>query len=282
MIRFLLAWALASPANAADRVVVIGIDGLGGDAVRSAMPPNLKALMNRGAWTLHARGVMPTSSSPNWASMIMGAGPEQHGVTSNDWQPNRFQIAPVCRGTEAIYPTVFGALRQQRPQAKIGIFHEWDDYARLAEPSAPSKVVHGKDASATVAAALAYFRDEKPDLLFIHLDLVDHAGHTFGWRTPEYFSALAEADRYLGEVMAAARDGAAILVTADHGGRAKSHGGSTMEEIEIPWILAGPGVKHAEIKKPVNIYDTAPTIARLLGIQAPACWIARPVDEAFE
>jgi len=46
--------------------------------------------MREGAWTLHARGVMPTVSSPNWASMIMGAGPEQHGVTSIDWQPYKF------------------------------------------------------------------------------------------------------------------------------------------------------------------------------------------------
>ena len=35
--------------------------------------------------SIHARGVIPTVSSPNWASMIMGAGPEQHGITSNDW-----------------------------------------------------------------------------------------------------------------------------------------------------------------------------------------------------
>src|SRR6059036_3684283 len=39
--------------------------------------------LSRGAWTLEARGVMPTLSSPNWESAIGGASPEQHGITSN-------------------------------------------------------------------------------------------------------------------------------------------------------------------------------------------------------
>ncbi|HEX4217230.1 MAG TPA: alkaline phosphatase family protein, partial [Acidimicrobiales bacterium] len=70
-----------------EHFVVIGVDGLSTEGVRRAKTPVLHRMMAEGAWTLHARGVMPTSSSPNWASMIMGAGPEQHGVLSNDWQP---------------------------------------------------------------------------------------------------------------------------------------------------------------------------------------------------
>src|SRR5271157_6012000 len=73
-----------------DHVVIVGVDGLSPDGIRKAETPVLHGLMKEGASTLHARGVMPTSSSPNWASIIMGAGPEQHGVTSNDWQPNKF------------------------------------------------------------------------------------------------------------------------------------------------------------------------------------------------
>jgi predicted AlkP superfamily pyrophosphatase or phosphodiesterase len=67
-----------------EHVVVIGVDGLSPDGVHKAKAPNLARMMKEGAYTLHARAVMPTVSSPNWASMIMGAGPEQHGVTSNE------------------------------------------------------------------------------------------------------------------------------------------------------------------------------------------------------
>src|SRR3569833_1802445 len=48
--------------------------------------PVMRRMMREGSFTLHGRGVMPTDSSTNWASMIMGAGPEQQGVTSNDWE----------------------------------------------------------------------------------------------------------------------------------------------------------------------------------------------------
>ena len=33
-----------------------------------------------------------------------------------------------------------------------------------------------------------------------------------------------------------------VIMTADHGGKGKSHGNPTMDEIEIPWIVRGPGV----------------------------------------
>jgi hypothetical protein len=56
-----------------------------------------------------------------------------------------------------------------------------------------------------------------------------------------------------------------------------------MEEIEIPWIIAGPGIRQGyEIKKPVNTYDTAATIALLFKLAPPEAWIARPVTDALE
>ena len=55
-----------------------------------------------------------------------------------------------------------------------------------------------------------------------------------------------------------------------------------MAEIEIPWILHGPGVAAGkEITAPVNTYDTAATVAHLFGLKPPSCWIARPVLTAF-
>ena len=61
-----------------------------------------------------------------------------------------------------------------------------------------------------------------------------------------------------------------LLVTADHGGKGKKHGGATMEEIEIPWILHGPGVAAGkEITAPVNTYDTAATVAHVFGLKPP-------------
>src|SRR5688572_1805288 len=123
-------------AGQARHVVIIGCDGLSPDGLRKGRVPNVSRLMRAGAWTFQARGVMPTSSSPNWASMIMGAGPEQHGVTSNDWQPDKFEIAPICQGAKGLFPTIFGQLRQQRPGFVQGCFHDWDGFGRLFEREA--------------------------------------------------------------------------------------------------------------------------------------------------
>ena len=86
------------PGISARHVVVIGIDGLSPDGIQKGATPQLHQLMKSGASTLHARAVMPTVSSPNWASMIMGAGPEQHGITTNDWEVDKFEIAPTAVG----------------------------------------------------------------------------------------------------------------------------------------------------------------------------------------
>lgn len=271
-----------------EHVVIVGVDGLSPDGVRKGETPILHALMKEGASTLHARGVMPTSSSPNWASMIMGAGPEQHGVTSNAWQPDKFDIAPVVVGPGGIFPTIFGLLKEQRPEARLACFHDWDDFGRLFERASVEKIEDAKGPQEAVEHAVLHFKQVKPQFTFIHLDHVDHAGHKFGHGTPEYYQAVAEADRLIGQVreglkQAGMEGRTALLVTADHGGVGKKHGGATMAEIEIPWILQGPGVAAGKaITAPVNTYDTAATVAHLFGLKPPPCWIARPVLAAFE
>ena len=279
-------------AQAADpevkHVVIVGCDGMSPDGVQKADSPVIHRLMREGAHTFHARAVMPTDSSPNWASMIMGAGPEQHGVTSNGWKPDQFDITPIAVGPGGIFPTIFSVIREQRPQAIMAVFHEWDDFARLLERKMVDKIVHGKDADATIQAAIAYIREKKPLFTFIHLDLVDHAGHQYGHGTPEYYESVKKADGLTGEIVKILKETGIyeqtiLLVTADHGGKGKKHGGATMGEIEIPWIIVGPGVApNKEIPDPIDIYDTAATVAYVLGLNPPACWIARPVKAAFK
>ena len=86
----LLLGALSAPAQQARHVVVFGVDGLSPKGIEKAPTPVMHALMQNGLWTLHARAVLPTVSSPNWAAMIMGAAPDVTGVTSNNWQPDKY------------------------------------------------------------------------------------------------------------------------------------------------------------------------------------------------
>lgn len=285
----LLAAASAFAGEArAEHLVILGIDGLGAYGLRgTAKTPRIDSLREAGASTYHARGVLPTDSSPNWASMIMGAGPELHGITSNSWKRDNFDIPAAATGPEGIFPTIFGVLRAQRPASRMAFFTEWNDFPRLIEGKAVDEVYIGKSAEDTAERAAAVILESKPNLVFVQLDHVDHAGHEFGHESPQYFTAIEEADALVGKIVDALReagisDRTIILITADHGGTGKGHGKPVLRQLEIPWIISGPGVARGKrIESQVLTYDTAATAAYVLGLDPPAAWRGRPVTEAF-
>lgn len=293
MIRFaaalaLLIWLPASYAqsgvsNSLPHFAVIGVDGLSIDGIRNTRSPRLHKFMEIAAWTLEARAVMPTLSSPNWESIITGSAPEQHGITSNGYLKEKIELRPVCLDAAGKYPTIFQILRDQRPASRIAVFHDWPGFADLLEKSAPDILQHESGPRKTVEAALRDWNHNHPNLLFVHLDNADHAGHEYGWGTREYYSAVEEADMYIGKLLDAllASPDTYILITSDHGGKGRNHGGNTLGEIQIPWMLAGPGITTGRMTAPVNTFDSAATIAWIFGLTMPDCWIARPALAAF-
>jgi hypothetical protein len=272
----------------AKHVIIIGVDGMSPDGVRKAETPNMDNLMKNGAYTLHARGVLPTVSTPNWASMIMGAGPEQHGMTSNDWERDEFSIPAVTTGSENLFPSIFTILHEQKPGAEIGVINHWDGFARLVDHSSVNYIKHGETEVETAQLASDYIKSKKPVLTFVHLDHVDGAGHHYGHGSPEYYKSVEIADLLIGTIIQAAKDAgiyedAVIIVSADHGGLGYGHGGESLEELEIPFIIAGKNVKKGyEMKTPVYQYDNAATVAYILGLQQPHAWIGKPILFAFE
>ena len=74
-----------------------------------------------------------------------------------------------------------------------------------------------------------------------------------------------------------------ILISADHGGHEKGHGENIPDDMNIPWVAWGAGVKkgHA-IQRLVTTYDTAATALWLLGVPIPESFDGKPVKEAFE
>jgi hypothetical protein len=269
------------------RVIVIGVDGLSIDGITKASTPRLHELMGRAAWTLAARGVIPTLSSPNWVSIIGGAPPELHGITSNGHLHRKVAFEPVCRDGDGKFPTIFGILRQQQPRSRIAIFHDWGGFADLVEKRAPDIMRHEAGASRTVRAAIEYWTRYRPNLMFIHLDNVDHAGHAEGWLDESYYKAVAVADSYVGEVLDMVTreggwDSTYVLVVSDHGGTRSGHGKNSLAELQVPWILAGPDIAPGRIDISVNTYDTAATLAWIFLLDPPQCWTGQPLLAAFQ
>lgn len=270
----------------AAHVIVIGVDGLSPDGVTKAETPVLHDMMKRGSWSLHARGVLPTTSGANWASIINGAGPEQHGVTSNDWQVGEFNFPTSVAGSGGFFPSIFQVLADQKPAWEVGSAYQWDGFGNLYDHRFVDYDVHGSDEDETAALAVAYLKSKRPQFLFVHFDHVDHAGHAHGHGTAHYYEAVAKADALIGKIRQATLDAGiadrtVILVTSDHGGVGKGHGGESLAELEIPWIAYGGPIKPGvHLDQPINTFDTAATAAWLLGAEIPYAWLGRPVTAA--
>lgn len=269
-----------------EHVILIGCDGFGGYALQEANMPNLKALMANGSWTDKARCVLPSSSAVNWASLLMGAGPTEHGYT--EWNSKVPEIPSVTKTGYGLFPGIFSVVRDQKKTAKTAIIYSWNGIGHLFEKDAVNIVVDGKEKDDfCVDTAAAIIKNEKPYFTFLHLDEPDNTGHAIGHRTPAYYKQLELVDQRIGKIIKAVNDAGIadetiILVTADHGGTGKGHGGKSLDEVQIPWIISGPAVlKNHELKDVIITYDTAATLAWLMGLKAPQSWRGKPVLEAF-
>ena len=269
-------------------VLVIGVDGLSPDGIRNARTPVLDSLMRVGSYSLNAKAVYPSSSSPNWASMITGTSPAHHEIWSNKWQRTDIADKSYCGGAKGqLFPTIFRIVHEQLPKASIACFYDWDDFGRLLEDDVCTVKEDRQGEDDTARRAAEYIRANAPTFSFVHFDHVDHAGHEIGHGTPAYYASVSKADSLIGQVLNALRatgkiNDAVVLITADHGGVEKGHGGTSAAEMTIPWIIAGKGIKPNHVlKTPIDTFDTAVTLARLFRVQPPICWTGKAILEAM-
>src|SRR5450631_3004382 len=75
----------ASYPSGIKHVIIVGCDGMSPNGIRTAATPVMHKLIAGGAVKWNVRTIYPSVSSPNWESMISGAGVEQHGVIDIDW-----------------------------------------------------------------------------------------------------------------------------------------------------------------------------------------------------
>lgn len=266
-------------------VILIGSDGFGAYAFENAKVPNLRAMMQEGSWSLQARSVLPSSSAANWASMVMGAGPELHGYTT--WGSKKPDMPARVLDEYGMFPSVYALLRKEKPDSEIGVIYEWDGIGYLFPKAA---VNHDQNPDGDIAianAASQYIKEKKPNFLFVHLHDVDSVGHKVGHATPEYYAAIERTDTHIGTILKGIKDAGIekntiVLFTSDHGGVNKGHGLISMNEMQIPWIIKGPGIqRNKELSESIMTFDTAASIAYLLKLKVPQVWIGRPVRGAF-
>jgi len=267
-------------------VVLIGSDGFGAYAFEKGNFPNLRKMMDKGSYSLEARSVLPSSSAVNWASMIMGSPPELHGYT--EWGSKTPEIPSRIIGKGGIYPSIFSLLNEQVPNEKKGVIYTWGGIGYLFEKNMVDMDVNGASDEETMKTALDFITNEKPVFTFIHFSEPDNTGHSIGHDIPEYYVAAEKIDLLIGKILAGLEDAnmmddTVILFSADHGGINKGHGGKTLVEMEIPWIIYGSNIKaKGKLNSTIITYDTAATIAHILGLETPEFWRGKNITEVFE
>lgn len=295
-------WGFTLAAGAAPRaehVFIISMDGGKPEVIKRSHMPVLKQLVAQGACTWTAQTIHPSVTLPAHTSMLTGVRMEKHQITWNDWKPTKGVVR---------VPTVFTAARQAgfstamfvgkekfRHLLQPGTVDEFWFNGSVSQavpkgPGAGTEMKEEEEVFAKVVAAHAadYIVKNKPGLCFIHFTDPDAVGHEFGWGSPEQIEAFANVDAALGIVLKAIREAniakqSVVIISADHGGHDKGHNQGTPEDMQIPWIAWGKGVKkHFDITVPVNTCDTAATVFWLLDVQPVSPLDGVVVKSAFE
>jgi predicted AlkP superfamily pyrophosphatase or phosphodiesterase len=264
------------------KFILIIIDGCRPDGIAQAHTPHIDSLWQAGAYTWTAQSVVPSVSLPAHSSMFRSVPPQKHGIGADN----------IYRPSAAAFPSFVDVAKKVGKHTAM--FYDWEELRDLSAPGSLNTsycrfAVWGQDNSTHIAQTGAqYIAAEQPDLCVIYMGDTDIAGHMYGWMSPEYLAVIAQADRAIQLILKALdaaqlRDQYVLLVQADHGGHDKGHGSDIPEDINIPWILNGPGVKrnHA-LQSSVSICDTAATIAHVLGVNRPQVWDGQPIYEAFQ
>ncbi|GAB4455570.1 MAG: alkaline phosphatase family protein [Armatimonadaceae bacterium] len=252
------------------KVLIIGIDGVRPDALQAAKTPNLKALAESGASSYEAQTGPITVSGPSWSSMLTGVWHAKHGVKDNSFNGERY----------AEYPHFFRRIKQANEKLATASIVHWSPINHWILSHADYGVTRGSD-EAVAKEAARYLQAENPDVLFLHFDEVDGAGHGHGYHPTirEYMSAIERADAHVGIVLAGLRarktftsEDWLILVSTDHGGKDKGHGADIPECRTIFLIVNGSSAQPGTITPPPTTVDIPATAMAHLGIPVKPEW----------
>ena len=283
----------------AEHVFIISLDGGKPAVMHQSQMPITDQLVAEGACTWEAQTIFPSITLPSHTSMLTGVLPAKHHILWNNYQPEKGLVQ---------VPTVFALAKQAG--CSTAMFVGKEKFKHLLLPGSVDEFSYNRSASGevskmmagekkavkegtvltkTVAAdAATYIQAQKPQLCFIHFTDTDNVGHKYGWGSPEQIKAFADEDAGIGEVLKALRaaglaESSVVIITADHGGHAKTHGLNIPDDMNIPWIAWGKGVKkHFTIIAPVMTCDTAATALWLLDVPRPSDLDGKPVTSAFE
>jgi hypothetical protein len=248
------------------RVVLVLVDALRNDTSHKGdVMPFLAELRQQGAWaTMHSRP--PSYSEPGYTVLLTGAWPDL-----SDGPPINLEYEEIPTFTQ---DDLFSAAHRAGLKTAISGY-AWFEKLVPQEAVTASFYTPGEDQEAdrqVVEAALPWLDDPSYQLILIHIDQVDYAGHHEGGPQDPRWDAAAQRSDDLIRQIAAKLDSSqdTLVVLSDHGQIAQGgHGGQDAITLIEPFVIAGAGVKPGEYPD-IQMADVAPTLAAILGANIPA------------
>ncbi len=281
---FVVATTFAAEPAKTKKAIIIGLDGCRADALRAADAPNLHKLIDEGVWAEDTHILAPretgadTCSAPGWSNLLTGVWADKHGVCDNSFKGADYEK----------YPPFFVRLKQVRPEIYTASIASWEGiHDHIIPESAADVSSHPgdkkRDDAAVTEEAVELLGKRKLDVLFVHLDGIDRAGHKQGFHptVPDYTQAIHTIDGYVGELLQAVRarpkfdrEDWLVIVCTDHGGRGTkhSHGHDAREITNVFLIVSGPSAQRGTLRDPTYQVDVAPTVFAHLGIPVEPQW----------
>lgn len=255
-----------------NKVILILVDGMRADSLAACGEPYVGELLEKSAYSLNARTVMPSVTLPCHMSLFHSVEPMRHGILTNDYVP---QVRPINGLVEVM----------DKYDKKCAFFYNWEQLRDLSRPGNLDRSDfisgqnHGweKTNAELTDNAVKYINESNPDFVFLYLGWVDEQGHATGWMGEDYLRAVKESFLSVKKVVESVSDEYAVAVTADHGGHSRSHGTDADTDMVIPVIFHGSEIEHKELEN-VSIIDIAPTVCSIVGVKPDGDWEGKKLE----
>ena len=252
-------------------------------------PFALNFFSHEAAMSTSAHAVFPTISGMNYASILHGL---QWGELPPDYQLNntsagRFYFNDFGKSTSQ-YPSIFKVINQYQPQRSNTVFSEWSPIPNgIVEPDA---AVH-KEFDSTPGTSYRKIADyinspafNKTAFTYLQDDSMDERGHSTGFFNDRYWQDYHVYDeRFKSVIDSLKKTGHAndtlVIFNADHGGTARTHGGSSSSESNIFIALYGQTVAKGWRLTGGNNSDITPVALNALRLPQPASMTGKVFDQ---
>jgi len=254
-----------------DKVILIVFDGLAYKTAEQCLG-FIQALGEEGLASLYkVQCELPSMSRPLYETILTGVTPAVSGITHNKVVRNSNQKSVFSLAREAGLSTAaaashwFSELYNESSYNAVRDRHTVDT-EKLIQYGSFYHDSQYPDSHLYLDAEILRRRYD-PGFLLIHPMSIDVAGHRSGLDSSDYRNATRRSDQELSEYLPRwIEEGYQIILTADHGMNTdKSHGGSLVEEREIPLYVIGDQFTHQAGCAPKQT-DICGVICELLGL----------------